>query len=93
MHIYLPAHSYDTVNLKLNTQRLTTPFDVHATLKHVLNGEKKMFSNFNNNKFLPKACPTAASSTECRSSRRLPRAGAAAIFPLQSIGADAENGR
>ena len=37
MHIYVPKE-WRNQNLTINQNRLTTPFDIHATLKHVLNG-------------------------------------------------------
>ncbi|CAG2180855.1 unnamed protein product [Oppiella nova] len=38
MHIYLPSH-LRTHNMTVNEHRLTTHFDIHATLKHILEGK------------------------------------------------------
>lgn len=38
MHIRTPK-GWTADNLTVNEHRLTTPFDIHATLKHILNGE------------------------------------------------------
>ncbi|CAG2179528.1 unnamed protein product [Oppiella nova] len=38
MHIYVPQR-YRSRNLTVNEHRLTTPFDIHSTLKHILEGK------------------------------------------------------
>ncbi|CAG2184125.1 unnamed protein product, partial [Oppiella nova] len=38
MHIYVPQR-YRSRNLTINEHRLTTPFDIHSTLKHILEGK------------------------------------------------------
>ena len=38
MHLYLPE-KWRNRNLTVNENRLTTPFDIHATLKHIINGK------------------------------------------------------
>ena len=37
MHIYVPKE-WRNRNLSINQNRLTTPFDIHSTLKHIING-------------------------------------------------------
>ena len=38
MHIHMPD-KWKNENLTINEHRLTTPFDIHATLKHIIRGE------------------------------------------------------
>lgn len=38
MHIYVPKE-WRNRNLSVNEHRLSTPFDIHASLKHILYGE------------------------------------------------------
>ena len=38
MHIHMPD-KWKSENLTVNAHRLTTPFDIHATLKHIIRGE------------------------------------------------------
>ncbi|CAG2182450.1 unnamed protein product, partial [Oppiella nova] len=38
MHIYVPQR-YRSRNLTVNEHRLTTPFDIHSTLKHIIEGK------------------------------------------------------
>ena len=37
MHIFIPKELRNN-NLEINENRLTSPFDIHATLKHIING-------------------------------------------------------
>ena len=37
MHVYVPE-KWRNKNLTINQNRLTSPFDIHATLKHLLRG-------------------------------------------------------
>ena len=37
MHIYVPE-KWRNKNLTINQNRLTSPFDIHATLKHIVRG-------------------------------------------------------
>ncbi|CAG2169789.1 unnamed protein product [Oppiella nova] len=38
MHIYVPQR-YRSRNMTVNEHRLTTPFDIHSTLKHIIEGK------------------------------------------------------
>ncbi len=38
MHLYLPNEWHNN-NLTINENRLTTPFDIHSTLMHIIRGQ------------------------------------------------------
>ena len=44
MHIYVPQR-YRSRNLTVNEHRLTTPFDIHSTLKHIIEGLIDLIKN------------------------------------------------
>ncbi|CAG2162860.1 unnamed protein product [Oppiella nova] len=45
MHLWVPNKMRDK-NLKINENRLTTPFDIHATLKHIISGKQDLNLNY-----------------------------------------------
>ncbi|XP_054165345.1 uncharacterized protein LOC128962940 [Oppia nitens] len=53
MHIYLPdelRNKYDK-SMAINENRLTTPFDIHSTLKHLITGKQLLNSGSNGVKY------------------------------------------